>query len=49
MVIALLVERVIAPPLVLSMVPPLIVNAPAPIAEVLFMLRVPEETVVPPP
>jgi hypothetical protein len=46
--IALFVVRVRAPPLVLSMVPPPIVNAPVPIAEVLLMFNVPELRVVPP-
>ena len=38
---ALLFERVIAPPEVLSMVPPLMVNVPVPMAVALLMFSVP--------
>ena len=48
MVIALFVDRVIADPLVLSIVPPLMTKAPVPIAEELFMLSVPDVRVVAP-
>ena len=45
---ALLVESVIAAPLVLPIVPPEIVKVPAPRAEALLMLSRPAESVVPP-
>ena len=44
----LLVESVMAVPLVLSSVPPLMVNMPVPIALALFMRSVPPLSVVPP-
>ncbi len=47
-VCALLVESVIAAPLVLPIVPPEIVNAPVPRAAALLMLSCPAERVVPP-
>ena len=45
---ALLFERVIAPPLVLSIVPPAMVKVPVPSAVALLMLSVPALSVVPP-
>ena len=45
---ALLVESVMAPPLVLPIVPPEIVKAPLPRAEALLRLSCPAESVVPP-
>src|SRR5205823_1048548 len=43
----LLLERVIDPPLVLSIVPALIVKVPVPTAAALLMFRVPADSVVP--
>src|SRR5438309_1770728 len=45
---ALLVESVIADPVVLSIVPPAMVNVPGPSALALFIFRVPALRVVPP-
>ena len=45
---ALLVERVIAAPLVLPIVPPEIVNLPVPRAAAALILSCPAESVVPP-
>src|SRR6478672_9494681 len=47
-VIELLVESVIGPPLVLSIVPALMVNVPVPSADALLRFSVPAERVVPP-
>lgn len=45
---ALFVERVKADPVVESMVPPVMVSAPVPMAEALLRIIVPEDRVVPP-
>ena len=46
---ALVVARVIAPPLVLSMVPPVVISGPLPRAYAWLILRVPAELRVVPP
>ena len=47
-VCALLLESVIAPPLVLSSVPPLMIRVPVPTAVALLRLSVPAERVIVP-